>query len=275
MQTIHAYFDESGSHKGSPVLCVAGYAFEKRNAKRLSSEWTSILRHFELPYFHMVECAHGNGVFAKLTKRARIQVATEMIRTIKKRASFGFAISVDPEAFSEVMPTWGPAKSAYAFCARCAIDEMGRWFFKTRFRGKSNYFFESGHESRSEADRVISNVLTNPLQKSQRIHYGYNVHAFVLKADAPPIQAADMLAWHWATHVKRLHAQKPPRKDFASLVELTTVGSHFDRNKLLEYVELLKEFGLDKDHQSDSLMQTVRRVQRIRQRVLPALLRPY
>src|SRR5438105_4019181 len=29
MQLAEAYFDESGSHDGSPVLCVAGYIFEK------------------------------------------------------------------------------------------------------------------------------------------------------------------------------------------------------------------------------------------------------
>jgi len=30
VQVVHAFFDESGSHSDSAVLCVAGYAFEKR-----------------------------------------------------------------------------------------------------------------------------------------------------------------------------------------------------------------------------------------------------
>jgi Protein of unknown function (DUF3800) len=272
VQIVHAYFDESGSHSGSPVLCVAGYVFEKRRARRLAADWRAVLGQFDLPYFHMVDCAHGNGIFAPLSKRARIQVATSMIRIIKEWATIGFAVSVDTQAYADLMPSWGPTKSAYSFCARCVIDEIGRWFHQIGFRGKSAYFFEAGHDSRSEADKVIDAVLTNPLNQVNQIHYGYVAHDFVQKVESPAVQAADLLAWQWATDLKHQLAQRPRRKDFESLLAVPVRGAHFTRNRLLYYLEILKEFGVNENHESDTLEQTINRVLYIRRRAQPAFM---
>src|SRR5437660_1097462 len=84
-----AFFDESGSHSGAPILCLAGYIFRKSEAIKLGHEWRKVLRRKGLPYFRMSECAHGNGPFANLTKPERIEVATRMIDIIKSRAVHG------------------------------------------------------------------------------------------------------------------------------------------------------------------------------------------
>jgi hypothetical protein len=217
----------------------------------------------------MVDCAHGNESFASLTRQQRIKIATALIGIVKRHAAHGFAVSVDVEAYREMMPTWGPTNSAYAFCARCVIDEMGRWFFKTGFRGKSAYFFEAGHASRSEAEKVVSAVLTNPLSKVNDVHYGYVAHSFILKQESAAVQAADLLAWQWATHVKRQIAGRPPRKDFESLAQAPFRGVHFDRTRLLYYIELLKEFGVSENHESSTTFEHVMRVLYVRQRAKP------
>ena len=269
VQLVHAFFDESGSHADSEVLCVAGYAFEKREARLLAREWATVLRQYKLPYFHMVDCAHGNGKFAHLTKPQRIKVATSLIGIVKRRAAHGFSVSVDLAAYREVMPSWGPTRSPYAFCARCVIDEIGRWFFKTGFRGKSVYFFEAGHESRSEAEKVVGTVLTNPLSKLRNIHYGYVAHSFILKQESPAVQAADLLAWQWTTDVKHQMTGLPRRKDFESLAQAPLRGAHFDKARLLYYVELLMEFGVPKNHESDTILEHIMRVQYIHRRSGP------
>ncbi len=271
MQTVHAYFDESGSHKGSPILCVAGYAFQKRDARLLGKDWASVLKKYGLPFFHMVDCAHGSESFKILSLQQRIMVETSLIKIVKRYAAHGFAVSVDVKAFEEVMPSWGPANSPYAFCARCIIDEIGRWFFKTGFRGRSSYFFEAGHESRHEAEKVVGSVLTNPLSKVSDVHYGYVAHSFVLKTESAAVQAADLLAWQWATDVKHQMTKRPRRKDFESLAQTPLRGTHFDRSRLLYYVELLKEFGLADNHESATMADHVRRVLYIQQRAKPYL----
>lgn len=171
------------------------------------------------------------------------------------------------------MPSWGPVKSAYAFCARCVIDEMGRWFFKTGFRGKSAYFFEAGHASQSEANDAVEFVLTNPLSRFVNVHFGYVAHSFILKEDFPAIQTADILAWQWATDIKHRTAGRNRRKDFESLLSVPTVATHFDKERLLNYVDLLKEFGVNRKLAAESTEELVRRMQYIQARVRPALLR--
>jgi hypothetical protein len=269
VQIVHAFFDESGSHGDSAVLCVAGYAFAKREARLLAKEWAAALRQYKLPFFHMVDCAHGNRNFASLTRQQRIKVATSLIGIVKRRAAHGFAVSVDLAAYRELMPPWGPTKSPYAFCARCVIDEMGRWFFKTGFKGKSAYFFEAGHESRSEAEKVVSAVLTNPLNKASKIHYGYVAHSFILKQESPAVQAADLLAWQWTTDVKHQMTGRPRRKDFESLAQAPLRGVHFDKARLLYYIQLLKEFGMSENHESDTILEHVMRAIYIQQRAGP------
>lgn len=271
MQVVHAFFDESGSHAGSPVLCVAGYAFERRAARLLAKDWAAVLKRYKLPFFHMVDCAHGNGDFASLTLQQRIKVATSLIGIVKKHAAHGFAVSVDVEAYREVMPPWGPVNSSYAFCARCIIDEMGRWFFKAGFKGKSAYFFEAGHASRSEAEKVVGAVLTNPLHKVNDVHYGYVAHSFILKQESAAVQAADLLAWQWATDVKHQIAGRARRKDFESLSQSPFRGVHFDRARLLYYVEILKEFGVSENHESSTILEQAARLLYIRQRVKPVM----
>ena len=76
---VEAYFDESGSHSGSPVLCVAGYLLDSENAKPLTKEWTDVLAPKGLTHFRMVDCAHGAGEFAKLSRDERIAVAKALI----------------------------------------------------------------------------------------------------------------------------------------------------------------------------------------------------
>lgn len=64
MQPVEAYFDESGSHANSPVLCVAGYIIERDARIKLDAEWATVLQHFNLPFFRMSACAHGTEPFA-------------------------------------------------------------------------------------------------------------------------------------------------------------------------------------------------------------------
>lgn len=87
-------------------------------------------------------------------------------------------------------------------------------------------------------------MLTNPLSELNGVRYGYAAHSFILKQEAPAVQAADLLAWQWATDVKHRTAGRPRRKDFASLLRLPHRGAHFDRARLLYYLKLLREFGV-------------------------------
>jgi hypothetical protein len=119
---LEAYFDESGSHEGAPVLCVAGYLFERTKREQLDLLWKSVLDRYQLPFFHMVDCAHGNSPFNKLTKEERIAVESEMIAIIREHASFGFAVAVVEKEYNELfqktpaIPLVAPTRIAVGPC---------------------------------------------------------------------------------------------------------------------------------------------------------------
>lgn len=228
-----AYFDESGSHGGSPVLCVAGYVFKKSEAIKLGHEWRKVLRWKKLPYFHMVDCAHGNGPFANLTKDERIAVETRLIEIIKAHAIQGISITVDPAEYASFpgkLPTRpGLYDNAYAFCAQAIMAGISAFIERNSRIGKMHYFFEAGHQSAPQADEIMRAMFAVPKHKHD---FRYAGHSFVEKADAPQIQAADLLAWQWYTDRRHQREGRPRRKDCASLLQLHHNAIHFGAEQL-------------------------------------------
>jgi hypothetical protein len=217
---LEAYFDESGSHDGSPILCVAGYLFEKDRCQQLDLEWKAVLDRFSLPYFHMVDCAHGNDPFDKLSMSERIECEKEMIALIRKYALFGFAMAVVEKEYDEVFPPHSPRpyKSAYTYCCWTALAVIHEWIVRNLFSGKIAYFFEAGHKHAPEANAIMNVIFNHP---GMRDEYRYSAHAFVPKETVRPVQTADILAWQHATDVKKIQGgdKKKRRKDFEALID--------------------------------------------------------
>jgi hypothetical protein len=57
---LRAYFDESGTHKGAPALCIAGYVAEPEQRKEMCQSWAKMLKKEGkgLDVFHMVDLKH-------------------------------------------------------------------------------------------------------------------------------------------------------------------------------------------------------------------------
>ncbi len=192
-----------------------------------------VLRWKKLPYFHMVECAHGNGPFANLTKDERIAVQTKLIEAIKRHAIQGVAITVDPTeyaTFSKRLPfKRGLYDSAYAFCAQVIMTGVSVFIERNPQIEKMAYFFEAGHSSAPQADEIMRTMLAQPAIKQQ---FRYAAHAFVEKRDAPQIQAADLLAWQWYTDRRHTAEERARRKECASLLQLHHNAVHIDSKEL-------------------------------------------
>jgi len=221
---VEAYFDESigegrdvKTGKIVPLMCVAGYIIEAGKTEALCDEWKAVLEPHGLPYFHMVDCAHGSGVFQNLDKKARISIAAQMIGNIKRRTIKGLAVSVNLDHWAKLAPDSPIIGSPYSFCMSVALAGVQRWAEGTQYEGDIAYFFEAGHKSRAEANWIMEQTFDIPELRKDAHYIG---HAFVDKAAAPPVQAADLLAWQFYTDVRRqLEGKTVHRKDFASLIE--------------------------------------------------------
>jgi hypothetical protein len=212
---LECYFDESGTHGGSPVTCVAGYLFDKDGCKALDLKWKEVLDRYRLPYFRMSACAHRQKPFDQLSPQECIDAETAMIRLINEYALLGAAVAVNEKDYNTWFEGRNPAGSAYTFCCWQVLAGIRSYIMKNRFDGKVAYFFEAGHASQSEANGLMHRIFANP---TLREGYRYAGHSFVDKQAVRPVQTADILAWHQATQVKRwLNKNNSIRADFRAL----------------------------------------------------------
>ncbi len=130
---MEAYFDESGTHEGSPVMCVAGYLFETEQAKRLDLEWAEALSDFGITHFHAAPCAHGVGEFSVLNSKQRTDLLVRLIGIIKRRMTIGIGVSVSETDFgARSAPKWergGP----YMLCAFQVLGAVTAWAEKNSY----------------------------------------------------------------------------------------------------------------------------------------------
>lgn len=109
MVLSEVYFDESGTHDGSPMMTLAGYLFKKEQAQRFSRDWEKCLTRPGLPAAHMTDCVHGQGDYAGMSEEHCLLSEKLLIQNIKHRSVLGFSVAVDPQLYDEVM---GPFAAA-------------------------------------------------------------------------------------------------------------------------------------------------------------------
>lgn len=215
---VEAYFDESGTDDGSPVMCVAGYLFEQAAAIKLTSEWVVMLEKYGIPYFHMSEvapckltCAHmpmdGEGGCDAL--------AREAYALIHKYMTIGFATSIETK-YAHLIPTLGEYKNIYSFACWQALLNVRNWANDNRYHGKVSYVFEAGHDSQAESNEIMRKLFGHAFLKKA---YRYAGHAFVEKrGGAPLLQCADILAWHITKNRRDQMIGRKSRGDYQALV---------------------------------------------------------
>ena len=228
---FEGYFDESGDLESQPrIFCISGYYFTKPNAAEMKLRWEKALSDYKLPYFHMVDCAHGKGVFKPLSKDDRDRLQRQLIRLIKHYAGPGFSYVFYANRFTPSVQSPDP----YTLGVSSAVTEFESFIERNNIDSNSiAYFFESGHKNKGNAyNRVAA-----------RIKDAGSSLTFANKEDKPLLQAADLLAWHTTKYVKdRLGEKRKPRKDFLSLMEHRHLFAHHSENEFGERGVGLEEF---------------------------------
>ena len=224
MAQAYAYFDESGTDEKSPDLVVAGYIFLSENVAPFEAEWRAMLDKYGLPFFHAVDCMHGAGVFKHLTLEERIAAQTDAIEIIKKYGAKGIALSIDKAVFPAIghPALW---TTPYTFLCGQVLFGVRNWADAIGFHGEVEYVYEAGADGQSKAAEETAHALLND-ESLPVFRYGKHRHA--TKTDDMGLQAADLLAWHWRTHNRRIKEGKGKRKDFQNLMGLRVDFHHYD-----------------------------------------------
>lgn len=229
----HVYFDESGTHDGSPAMALAAYVFEKTQATRFARDWTKDLDRIGIPFTRMTDCATGNGHYATLSLDERINSGKRLIERIKHRSAVGCAVAVSAREYEKAVAWDKFSPSPYTFCVGLCVTMVHYWAVQNRPKANFAYFFEAGHKDQPEANRILNQIRGGKQGSS------YVSHAFVDKGYAPQLQAADMLAWHVAHYIKRRdEGHTKPRKDYYALLRKKDVLREIDQNLIEKWLDL-------------------------------------
>jgi hypothetical protein len=232
MVLSEVYFDESGTHDGSPMMTMAGYLFKKDQAHRFSRDWAKCLEHLGLPAAHMTDCATGNADYGDMTIEQRILSEKLLIEQVKRRSMLGFSVAVDPQLYEEVMGPFAAAMPAYSYLLMIAVASVRHWATTANYDGRIAYFFESGHQHAREANQYMNMIAEHGPEAIDFMYY--YAHAFLDKRNALPLQAADMLAWLHRNHLMNVRkGRTKPRADFVALVRPRDLAAEITREQLL------------------------------------------
>lgn len=227
MALTEAYFDASGTHSADKDLCLAGYIFRKDAALAFDEEWRQMLARYNLPYFHMKECAHATGVFKHLGHEGSDRAARDAIDLIKRHASQGIAFSVDKSIVADLRKgsMW---KNEYSFIVGQVFFAVRDWAMADESKSPVACLFENGDEGCGQAFEAAQKIL-----KETDFGETCRISSFKLakKNEETALQAADMLAWHLNLWQRRRRiGMNKKRADFKSLLAIPMVYHHWDRS---------------------------------------------
>ncbi|HWN43914.1 MAG TPA: DUF3800 domain-containing protein [Thermoanaerobaculia bacterium] len=195
---LKAYFDESERFEDRGVFAVAGLAFAPGAVREFLKEWRDMLG--PMKYFHMVDLQRGRNEFKGMPRRERFARLREAVGIINRHRLFAVAVSCSPQDFKEIRipkETRG-MRTPYGVCAHFCMCQVGNWLKRNSASSTAvAYFFEDGHTGSTDIRELLAVVGNN---KAVRQTYQRSSDTFLEKADlrAIPIQAADILVWHYA-----------------------------------------------------------------------------
>jgi hypothetical protein len=211
-----AYVDESGDENSDAVFVLGGYLLRSEEALFLEEKWQKAVRKARVPYFHMVDCAHGSGEYKLVSKEKRIKLASRCIELIRNYVEIGMCFVMNP-------PKWGLGSgreeidNVYGHASTMLLSYFADYIRKVDDDPKLSIVFESGHSTQHLARRAIENNMV--LSKLFPNGRAPSV-TFAAKTEACLLQSADLFAWQAAKYIKDIvnNNGRKPRADFLALM---------------------------------------------------------
>lgn len=181
---LEGYLDESGTHRGSPIVCSGGYLFEPDGAADFRKVWEPYLKSKDLEFFHANEC---------LNRSDWEEIFDELVELIKKTAHIGFVKSVQNDTLGLLdLRVKQFAGSPYTMCTLGCMELMS--LIAKEENKRILYFVEEGNEFAAELRHFFNLIKNSPKLMDDFVMAGADTYS---KKDVIQLQAADLLAWEF------------------------------------------------------------------------------
>jgi Protein of unknown function (DUF3800) len=224
-----AYYDESGTHKGSPLTVLAGLIGNARDWGYFESEWRKVLLKYDLRYVRAKQLFHRQGPYRKWPKKQIQRLWADLLYVLQEHSGFQISKIVlrDEDYFRSYISDGPYSKTErldtrYALCVRVALHFLPLINHRWRQEGAMNFVVEAGHKNAGDALRVFSEV-----KGTSNYEWAHSIGAmsFGAKGDFPALQAADLISyWFYKTEMIKIANDiddpfeiSPLEKELASL----------------------------------------------------------
>jgi hypothetical protein len=206
MARYAAYFDDSGHPDDQEAVVVAGFITTEEDWLLFEREWNDILDREGMELFHMADFEHSKA-WPRHKKDAILRRLVNTIQIRTKRPISHIVIMKDYREVNDEYALQECIGTPYALAGRTTARSLNSWK-----RGHMHpedrllVLFEDGTKHKGDfIDAMKRDELPCP--------------AFIKKADAVPLQAADWLAWEMLNAFKIKTIRPSLRKIVKSLAD--------------------------------------------------------
>ena len=216
---LTAYFDESGTHDGSPATVMAGVLGDVSQWGQFRTNLAVLKLRHGFNRFHTVEFKQRKGQFAGWSPERCVALASDLYLLTSGRLMDGVEFVLDNEAYRREYKRGGGDKklvldSKYGLCFRQCLSYFIMFIIQLFENNRAkheislNVVLEAGHRNAGAAVKIFEE------ERKQMIGFGINLLGSVTFADkdCDELMMPDFLA-HMALHSDRKiragHAQRP------------------------------------------------------------------
>jgi hypothetical protein len=213
---FEVYFDDSGTDIQSPLAIAACYISTKRGWDSFVNAWDEIRSSEGFDVFHMADFAASHDKSKKpfcdwdYIKRQRVY--RRLAKAINDNKRIGIAFAIPRDAFDRVVPTlpdWMRQKIGdypYTAAIRFLMGAIRDWRERYGITLPMQYVFDRTNDEKVKAE-ITAAWKNIPNSKDWLNWYGIEDsggYSFQSRANFKPLQAADILAWQFNSHMRNV-----------------------------------------------------------------------
>jgi hypothetical protein len=196
---LTAYLDESGTHGGSAYTVLAGFIGSAQKWDEFESKWRVLLTVNGLRYIHTKQLVKGGGQFKKWSDAKREWLAVYAPKIAEECAMFVISTILQNDDYKHLYIghtrlNGVPIDSPYGLCFRLCLQQIITVIRQNSFWRdvELHIVMEQGHKNAGDAVRIFDGFKRYGDPESSAIA---RTISFATKQEAPPLQAADLLAY--------------------------------------------------------------------------------
>jgi hypothetical protein len=235
---LKTFMDETGIHDDATLVAVGGYISRPKHWRAWTKDWNRAKRPIKV--FHSTDCANFRGEFEGWDKERRDQYVAQLLPVMPAHELAGIVIGVRLDDLATAMTDYPELLemfgTPYTACFQWAISIIMDMATE-RGKGERMAFVHEVNDFKGEALKAFEYVkeFLNPRAIPMAMAFGS-------KADHPPLQAADVLAYEGGKFL--MNPTGTPRRAWTSLDPDKTriIARRYAKENMPELIRLLKTF---------------------------------